>query len=427
MMRKMDLLKKQDGIALVLVMITFMVIALLGAAVATAAVNEVKQAAVLDKDTRAYYKARSAADVVITSIQEKLIALKEQDDIIQGLLGGGGTEAEINAAIAVYDAMKAEFNSAVPENEGDPPGTVQVNNLDDIDSIQVYREGDYIVCEAEATVYDMSARAKVRIEQSSSEQFDSAWTETVQVPLFEEAIYANGDLEFNGSSNIVYGDVLYEGNLTKKTPNTPGYSCAKNNEDRPYLPLDPPTLDEGKTWTNTITIAQNGVYDKVDYTKKATINIDTKEKDNVKLHIKELNFSNKLEIIATGTGRVDLYVDKMNYAGGNSNLSVVSSDKNVPNVFLNLMNDVDFTLSGSDKFQCYLYAPAQTITFGGTIDICGSVIAGDFRSNGNLTVKYNPPSLDEDDGTVDQTIEHDVSYYRLGVLGNNSKIWLPEE
>lgn len=428
-MRKRNPLKEQNGIALVLVMITFMIVAVLGTAVATAAMNENKQAAALNKDMQAYYKAHSAADVVITAIQKEIDAIKVKDDAMQALIVTPGvTQAQIDAAVAEYNALVAEFNKMVPVAEGKANAyTATVNNIAGIDSIQVYRQGIYIICEANATVNSMSSKAKVRIEQSSSGDYNSSWSENVEIPMFSEAIYANNDLTFNGNSNIVRGDVLYEGDLQNRLPNTPGYSCAQTLTDRPYPVWNPPSgLATGKTWSNTITSANNGVYNAVTISNTTTIRITTSATDVV-LHIKQLTFSKPISIIATGTGRVFLFVDNIDYSGGNSNLTIASSTLNVPNVFLILKDDMEFKLAGNEKFQCYLYAPEQNITFSGTPNIYGSVISNNFISNGNIDFTYNPSSLDDDGPTIEQTVEHPVTYYRLGNTGANSKNWLPED
>ena len=75
-MRIKMLWKRQDGVALVMVMIIFMVVALLGAAIATLSLGEFKQSVALDKDMRAYYQARSAADATAFWIRNKYIDLK---------------------------------------------------------------------------------------------------------------------------------------------------------------------------------------------------------------------------------------------------------------------------------------------------------------------------------------------------------------
>lgn len=76
-MNIMKLVKKQDGAALVMVMIIFMVVAVLGSIVITLSSGEIKQSVALDKDMRAYYQARSAADSTTYWIRNQLLDLYE--------------------------------------------------------------------------------------------------------------------------------------------------------------------------------------------------------------------------------------------------------------------------------------------------------------------------------------------------------------
>jgi hypothetical protein len=67
-------------------------------------------------------------------------------------------------------------------------------------------------------------------------------------------------------------------------------------------------------------------------------------------------------------------------------MTAESSTTNVPNVCHILNSNATFKLAGNEKFQCYVYAPTLDISFSGTPNICGAVIAKNFRSNGNLNV-----------------------------------------
>lgn len=425
-------LKDQRGAALIMVMITFMVVAILGGIVATAALGEVNQAAALDKDMRAYYKARSAADATITWIQTELDEIDAQADALEAMTHDADiTEEELDAAKAAYEARVAEFNKLVPEDEGTQSEATSISGLDGIDKLVVYREAEYIIAEAQATVNSMKAGAKVRIEQDATVEEILPWSENVRVPLFNEAIYANDDLTFNGNANIVYGDVRYEGDLVNRTPNTPGYSCAQNLIDRVYPVWNPPSdLPGGGTWSNSLTPADSGIYESVTLGNKTTLTIDT-QGGSVKLHIKELTYTNTLTIKALGTGKVFLFVDSLTCAGGNVNISIISSEENEPNVFLILNCDYEFKLAGNDEFQAYLYAPFNDMVFSGNPDIYGAVIAKNFRSNGNTYFKYNKPDLESgefnnEDPEIDQSVPHALEYERLGAMGANSKVWIRE-
>jgi hypothetical protein len=100
--------KRQEGMALAMVMIIFMVIAVLGAIVATLSLAEVQQSVALDRDMRAYYQARSAADATTYWIRNELLVLNDVEDAYMQL------EESLNK---IEDELAAE--TLLPEKVSD--------------------------------------------------------------------------------------------------------------------------------------------------------------------------------------------------------------------------------------------------------------------------------------------------------------------
>lgn len=431
-MWSLKLKKSQKGTALVMVMITFMVVAILGVAVIDVSLGEVKQAVALDKDMRAYYLARSAADATITWIEKEAQGLQDDADALASITD----DDEFNAALTAYNNRLDEFEKIVPVAEGIANGSTatQITGINNVDSVGVYRQGGYILCEAKATVYGQSSTASVRLEQGGTNNVNMETTESVKIPLFNEAIYANGDLTVSGNANDIYdGNALFEGELKKKTPNMHGgYSCAKNLTDRDYKDWNPPTLPNiNPLPSGTLTYLNNGNYGNETLDNK-TINIDTgtSPSHNVILQFNQLEYKKNSTIRAIGNGKVFLYINSLNYSGNNAKLSILSSSSNVPNIFLIIKTQ--FRISGNDNLECYVYAPKADLQFGGSVDICGAIIAQNITFNGNVDIDYNAPSLasgefNGGDPVVDQTITHSYNVERLNAMGENTRQWLPEK
>lgn len=441
------LLNKQEGAVLLLVMITFMVAAILGTAVVVISSGEHNQAVAMDKDMRAYYQARSAADATMNWIEKQIVAL-------------AAMPVETEEQLALYDEAVDEFEKVVPSTEGvQYEGTLDSSDdvIDGVEGIEIWRESalhgtdtvNYIYVKATATVDGKSSSATVRLNQDLAEPETFNITETITVPptdytsgLFDDAIYAKADIDIRGGSNLnIHGNVHYEGEMTTSGGITfdPDSEVGQNPPGTKIFPdWNPPEYNETKTWPedNILNASSSGRYTNVSGLSGVTT-INT-EGEDVILHIQNLDLKNNVVISATGPGRVFIFVDYLSYTGKNANLSILSSPLEgggiKPNVYLILDQNVTFDteLEGGYRMEAYIYAPTHTITFNGTVDIFGSVICENFDSKGSVDVTYIPSDLTEEDfnnGNDEETTStatRTITYTREGAVGTDGKQWLGE-
>ena len=199
-MRFFNLRKKENGAALVLVMLTFAVVAILGTAVITSSMGEIKQSVAMDKDMRAYYQARSAADATMSWIEKKVIYLNALSAVL---------EATHDPALAAqkatdYAVALAGFEKVVSPTVGvHCLGTLNNadNVIDGVNGVDVWRESAYIYTKATATVDGESASVTVRLNQNGKSPGSYTTSETTLVTnnivgLFNDSIYAAGNVHF---------------------------------------------------------------------------------------------------------------------------------------------------------------------------------------------------------------------------------------
>ena len=415
-MRTYDSQKNQKGAALVLVLLAFLVITILGTALVTVSLAEVKQATAVDRDMKAYYLARSAADATMKWIEDTIADINMMPIT---------TEAEILA----YEAAVDEFELVVPSAEG-VYRQGNVSGIEGVDSVEIWRESGQIYVKATATVNGFSSSASVRLDQAASTEDYLEVTETVEVPEgsgpgdFVDALYATGDLRINGAATIS-GDVRYEetAHINGSWTITEGYFGP--SEDTREFSWPPPEDLDTRIWpgNNTLNASHAGRYGTVTLISE-TVTINTQGQDVI-LHIGKLILNGAPTINVNGNGRLFLFLDDIT---SNGTLTLDSSANR--NVYMILGDEVnEFKFNGSDRLEAYLFAPGSSLTFSGSATITGAIICADLRINGSVSLTYvSPENLSQigggSTGGETSTVTHTIYYTRIGDIGTNGKQWL---
>lgn len=430
-MRFLNLLKKENGSALIMVMLTFMVVAILGTIIVTSSMGEIKQSVALNKDMRAYYQARSAADATMNWIEKKV---NDLNDMAKDL------EATHDPTLAAEKATKyatavADFEKVVSPTEGvHRLGSLDNadNVIDGVNGVDVWRESTYIYTQATATVDGESASVTVRLNQNGKSSGSYTTSETTPatnntVDLFKDSIYATGDVDFNNNNYKVIGDLYCEGTLTENTGGITGsYGEVAPEVVKDFVDWNPPTDLEQKTWPSNGSFDSSGKYNG-SITMNSDYIIDTGVNQDIILYIKDLTISNNITLTATGTGRVFLFVDKLT----SDNKFDITSNPTSPFVYLilDIGTASDLEIGGNGQWEAFIYAPGSNISAAhGTPDIYGALICKDFESKGDPAVTHRPPDLKEEDfnsgNSTETTISEEIEYTRLDPIGSNKKQWI---
>jgi len=428
-MRFLKLLKKENGYALVLVMLTFAVVAILGTAIVASSMGEIKQSVALNKDMRAYYQARSAADATMSWIEKKVIYLN-------GLSADLETTHDPTLAAdkaKIYASELGDFEKVVPPLF--PPATVTTkvhgilnntdNVIDGVTGVDVWRDSTFIYTMATATVQGESASVKVKLNQNGTSDGSYTTSETTLVTnntvgLFRDSIYATGNIDLGNGH--VEGNVRYEGTFTGGSIN----GVSEKVAPKEIKDWNPPTNLTLKTWPSSRTFNSSGLYNGSN-TMNGNYIIDTGVKNDIILYIKDLTISNNTTLTASGTGRVFLFVDKLT----SGNKFDIISNETAPFVYLILDKGIasGFGLGGGAQLQAFIYAPGSDIdAVHGNPDIYGGVICKNFIGSGKPTVNERTPNLKEEDfnggSSTGTTTSKAVEYPRLEPIGLKGKQWM---
>jgi hypothetical protein len=422
--------KRQCGMALVMVMITIMVVAILGSAVITIAMGDIKQSLAIDRDMRAYYLAHSTADATMTYIKNKISDL---DDLADDL------EANIITIDEYNDAIE-ELEQVVPDSEGPINSSNSVSGIGNgtdkkVDSVQVWREDPYIYVKATATVESVSSSAIVRLNQdaptNATYSIDTETEKTTYTEgLFEDAIYAANDITISGNSYNISGNVSCGGTFSGKD-NVSG--TITQNKTKTFEDWNVPATTDFShtpTWFSSgMTITSNARYTSpVSMTGNTTIN--TGSGNDIILDFTNITISNNVTITAQGTGRVFIFANNMIL--GNK-VSIISSQTK-PFVYVIIDKDSTnaLTLGGNGEWNAYIYAPTvQVDATHGTPNIYGAVICSEYIGKGTFQVDYRAPDLDEEDfeggSSTTETETTYFTYTREGTVGTEGIKWLKEQ
>ena len=404
--------KNQKGAALVLVLLSLLVITILGTAIINISFAEVQQATATERDKKAYYLARSAADATMKWIEDNIADINTMPIT---------TEAEILA----YEAAVDEFELVVPSVEG-VYREGNISGMEGVDGVEVWRESNQIYVQATATVNSFSSSALVRLDQDPSAEDYLEVTETVEVAEgpspgdLVDAIYATGDVRINGSATIS-GDVRYEGDADLRGSWTITEGDLGPSEETREFSWPPPEDLDMRIWphNNTISASHAGRYGSV--TLSGTVDINTQGQDVV-LHIGNLILNGAATINVNGNGRLFLFLDDITCNGA----LTLNANRNVYIILGDEVNELKF--NGSATLEAYIFAPSSHLKFSGSAAITGAIICEDLRINGSASLTYvSPENLSPIDGGNtggDSGTTRTIYYTRIGDIGTNGRQWL---
>lgn len=371
------------GNALILVLILFLVISLLVIGMLGVAATEHKMIIAEERIDQAYYTARAAVQ---------------------------GTVDWINANYNARDKMATVIPSA--------PGSSKTSSgeLNGVDyDLSVWREtSELIIIKAVATnnvngeVYHASASLSL--------------TETVSAyHLFEDAIYSWQDFGMSAGggsgSNVVIGSVSTGASTAPENLNVyaseSDYASGTQQAvvlNKEYiftgiLPEDMSifnpaeyfgtlSLTDGSIVNETSNL--NAWYEDLSITGTVTIkNVDVAgNPQDVHILTNDLNIASAAIIKPSDNngGRIFIYVAGEIFCGDKFG---IDGNPDQPIVYLICSpNGGNISFSGNPFMRCYLYGPYVNVEYGGTTIFYGAIIANVYGWNGNVTVKYRAPELE---------------------------------
>lgn len=455
-------LKKQNGMALPLVIIIFIIVVTLTTTTVSAAFFESKHSIIDENQTKAYYLARSAVEMVSKSIELEINDLNDKktqlDNAISVYNSNLDNATDLTAfnnyttALSVYNSTLNYIKNNVLPIEGLMPYEHTVDGLENVSSVIVTPISGAYRLEASSTVNGSSARAIMNMDivtnsvtytltlnNTSTVETEIDETTTTIIPgnnpaLFADAIYSYGNISLDNNVELIKinnsgASGKYRGNKDGKMKVNKGVVSQDASVDLPLEPksLLPINIDEDiryssliiqNNFPSTLTAANNGYY-KIDPIPQNTDYIVDTSLGNVVIKLNRLEFTGKTTFKVTGSNYFYIYIEDNNLTDGgvvvdgNNKVEFKSVD-NQPRTFIIIDQPInDRLVSGNDihfkntlTLYGYIYAPYSGLEFKNSPDIFGSIVSGDIIIKNNLLITHIQPSIGSDsgDGSGDQVI-----------------------
>ena len=361
-MKICQILAPRKGNALVLVVLLFMFISILVMAALLTAQVQINIVIAQEKVDQAYYTSRAVVEASSQWIQKKYNARDKMALVIPPRTTLGETYAY----------------STISDLDGIPY------------TLKLWRDNtneDKIYIEAAATYGGYTQTTKLSLDETIS-GFD----------LFEDAIYSEGPFgKSSGNSNIVNGSVATGSSSIPSNLNVNGTKTTDKHYDFDKV-LPPanavfPAIIASETLNNNGVINGNANY--------GTLHIDGNifiENTNpaVDVHIKVDNLYITSSAIVNPTnydgGRIFIYVNS--YIWCDKKFGITGNDAHpVVYIICNGIGNINF--SGNPSMNVFLYGPDVDVEYGGTTVFNGAIIANVYGWNGNISVSYRQPDLED--------------------------------
>lgn len=338
----------ENGFALVMVMLLITILIILGTSFSYNSFHSYKNNVDKEKETKAYYIARSGANIVASALEKSVIT---SEDIID--------------------------KQSSPTTLGDGQFSINVTN-----------SGNNVLIESTGTVNDFDEKIILELKKNMP-PLDMAFFATDSINITNGYIY--GDMGTNASvaesvslnsSPVMTGDIYVgpdgDENTIKANETYITYNQKYLNKNREYpLPIFPEFPDDItytpgtlniSNWDNTEYISDDLYYDKIDIHTPVQVDIGN---DDIRIRTKELNINNDITINKTGTGMLKIYVEDIFYLGPN------------------------YTIGGNNIEDCQIFIKGNVLSFFGNLagsifvenaDLSlqsGQIIEGNIISNGN--------------------------------------------
>ena len=335
---KIKLISGERGLALPLVLIVMLVLFILGTVLLQYAITEAVQVSRSEKRMQAHYLARSGLETMAVHL--------------------------ISNPTDLNDYIDETGTGSIPDSGGDF-------------SVLVTEEADgKITIESTGQVVDNG---------SVIEEVLSLTLISTSAGLFEDAIFANNDLNISGMRKV-YGDLSSNGNIivggTTRGVGDMEHPDQNRDYPEPQFPDDVPVngieLNAGQ---NDETINENKRFTSIKNKNQSTITFDTNVGDLNIIVEGIIEIKGDYDII--GSNRVYIFLD-----GTGEMKTKNDSDYNPNQLFILLSQNSDLTIkTGQRVFGGFIYGPNADITLWSNAEVEGAIIANNFYANGN-------PSLD---------------------------------
>lgn len=464
-------LKNRRGIALPLVIILFAVGFILTATTLSVVNFDDKHSIIDEKQTKAYYLARSAVDTVFKAVDSEIYALNVSKANVKDLAKVYNDDpttvnlSNYSNALTQYNNKKGIIESNILPTAGTPYSHTVTNDADltTLSTVEVtYVSGVYRFAATE-TVGDISAKAVLHVGIPEGTEYYQLLIGTPGTPggidyeeyeidanspaAFNDALYAYGNMNLDhhvklvkpGGSNATG---RYRGVPGGKALDNKGSShlvgdISKDTSDSNKTPIEPSTLlpidiatdnrfigSKGSALPETITHSDSGYYTLNPITNSSTIkkfNVDTSG-GNVIIKTNRLHIdSNNVEFNVTGNNHFYIYIDDNNLTNGGlyvkNNIKITSHD-NTPRTFIIVNQDSSdrdpsknlIDIKNNENLYAFIYAPYTTLEIKNNAKIFGSVIARNIVIKNNLDVVYMKPSSGSYsyDGDGNQIIKKEI-------------------
>ncbi len=423
------ILKNKKGIALAIVIMIFCVVAIIGGVVTTIAVGEVNLSKAVERNTKAYYLARSAVDIVSTQIS------KEFNHIYNLSYDGDfPTEVELNA----YKLAIEEFKNLLGIYGATNTASVTVDIDGETFPVKIKRKTDSLgkeCIEVSSTIsYEgITASAATKVGKFS---INNTSTEVGgEFFSMNDAIYTWQDIVIDQNFSLTAGAAISAGG-TITVPNKDTIN-AQESKERPVPIIYPDSTLPNKShsrWGENVNItkADNGYYANVyEINKKITWNVNTganKSDGDVTLvftKIKKKNDGTSLDIKVTGVNNLFIFIKEV-YDGSNciSNTLIdlgngisIDGESDIPQTYIIVYNDcmqkwrsnsenaskklmtyneskTTFTpldnviIKNNGIFEAFLYMPGCDVEMKNNGSITGAIFASNFDAKNNLGVTF---------------------------------------
>lgn len=373
------------GNALAFVVLLFMFISILVMAALLTAQVENKTVLVQEKVDQAYYTSRAVVEATSQWIQNN------------------------------YNA-RDKMTLVVPARTtlGEGSAFSKSSNLDGIPyELRLWRDSsneDRIYIEASATYKGYTQKTKLSLDETVS-----------GFTLFEDAIHSKGPFgKSSGNSNIVTGSVSTGSSSIPSNLNVNGEKVVDKHYDfdkvLPPTNIVFPAIIDSEVLTNGNVINGNAEYGTLRINGNVYIN-NTDPATDVHIKVDNLYVSDSAIINPTNYngGRIFIYVNS--YIWCDKKFGITGNDAH-PLVYIICNGIGDINFSGNPSMNVYLYGPDVNVEYGGTTVFNGAIIANVYGWNGNISVTYRQPDLENSPFSALDLAQKKINIYNITWLKN---------
>lgn len=380
-------LRKENGVAMVLVLVTMLVLGLLGTTLVSVSTSESTNVSRQQEKMQAYYLAWSGANTVASYITTNPDSLPNMNQYVDQLVAAG---------------------------QSDPVGLGDGGEF----RVLVNRSGQEIIIQSTAQVGQATETTTLTLNEISY------WI----APNFNTAVFSNNGLKMSNSS-IIIGNVGTNSsasssidmsnsasitnpgnvqvgpsadlNVAIKSTGSSSVSGTLSNLSQIKVYELPPFPDFPEDLTHkgsislnssqTATIGGSGQYDNINLSNNSQLTINLVGETIIRVN--NLELSNNTKIHLQGTGTLILYVDE---EFSLSNSSTINDDGEASSLFLYYKGSESISPSNTTVFIGSIYVESAEISLSNAASISGNIITGGTKvtiSNGitaNVQAVYAP-------------------------------------